>query len=116
MSFLTRAVVLAQLAGEHLEALDHQRQLVGLVHRAGDVHQEHEIRLGPLVAIHFAALDADPHEAMIGLPWATGDFDVCRERGIVGGTPGGAGGCRRFRGGCGCSGFVSPRLCRGLCR
>ena len=70
------AVVLAQLAGELLQAVDHQRQLVRLVHRAGDVDQEHEVRLGPLVAVHLAALDADAHEAVLGRPGAAGDFDV----------------------------------------
>ena len=75
------AVVLAELASQLFEAVDDERQLGRLVHRARNIDEEHEVRLRPLVAVHFAAFDADPREPMLGRPGAAGDFDMGGEGG-----------------------------------
>jgi hypothetical protein len=71
--------VFGELAGEELERLLHQRQLVGLVHGAGDVEQEDEVAGRARFGVEFLALEGDLDEGMGGVPGAGGGFHVYGE-------------------------------------
>ncbi len=63
------AVPFPELFGQHAQRLLHQRQLVRLVHRAGDIDEEDEVAVLALVA-EFTPLDRDARQPMRRLPRA----------------------------------------------
>ena len=69
-------VVLAELLDQALQAPLHQRELVGLLHRAGDVDEEHEVAGGPAGLVDRLRGDPDPRQAVPGIPRAAGDLDM----------------------------------------
>ena len=77
------------MAGEELERFLHQRQLVGMIHRAGDIDQEDEVARRARFGGELAALQGDLDEGMGGGPGAGGGLDVDGEgifalrRGVV---------------------------------
>ena len=82
-------VVLAELLDQSLQPPLDQRQLVRLVHRAGDVDQEDEVAGRPPRLVDRLGGDADPGQPVLGVPGAAGDLDVDGER-IVARSGGGA--------------------------
>ncbi len=69
-------VVLAELFDQALEAPLDQGELVGLLHRAGDVDQEDEVAGRPLGLIDGSGGDADAGQPVLGIPGAAGDLDM----------------------------------------
>ena len=61
-------VVGLQSVDQQPECRLEQRQLVGLVHRAGDVDQEHQVGARPLGRRDVIALDADVKQLGVGVP------------------------------------------------
>ncbi len=78
------AVAVAQLAGKQLERFTNQRQLVLLLHRAGDVDEKHQVARGPLLAMHFASLQSHAHQHVVAVPRATGRFRGDAKRIVAG--------------------------------
>ena len=73
-------VVLAELLDQPLQAPLDQRQLVRLLHRAGDVDQEDEVAGRPLGLVDRPGGDPDPRQPVIGVPGTARDLDVHGER------------------------------------
>ena len=67
------SVVGVELRHQQAEGGPQQRQLVRRVHRAGNVEQEDEVRLGLLGRLHVIALDRDMHELGVCVPRRRGD-------------------------------------------
>ena len=66
--------------GQHAHRGLDERQLVGLVHRAGDVEQKHEVSRRRAFGSHAASLQADEREAMARIPRARRHLGRDRER------------------------------------
>ena len=61
--------------------------LFGRLHRARDVDQEHEVTRRHAVLVDRLRLEADPHQAVLGIPRARGDFALTAN----GSSPAGSG-------------------------
>ena len=73
-------VLAVKLLDQSLQSPLHQRQLVGIGHRAGDIDQEDKVAGWPLVLMNGFAGDPDPGHAVFGTPGAAGDLEVDGER------------------------------------
>ncbi len=78
------AVAVAEFTREQLERLADQRQLVLLLHRAGDVDEKHQVARGTLFAMYFAPLQADAHQHVVAVPRAAGSFRGDAKRIVAG--------------------------------
>ena len=62
------------------EGIAQKRQLVRRVHRPGRVDEEDKIGTRRLRCRRHIALDADPHQLRLGIPWRGHDGDIRLER------------------------------------
>ena len=69
-----------QLLGQHVHALDDQRQLVRLIHGAGHVQQHHQIERRAFARHQIVALQANMHELAALRPWRGRHRDCGGER------------------------------------
>ena len=69
---------------QHAHRALHERELVPVGHRAGHVEQEDEVRGRPVCTVEVARLEADPYQAVRGLPGTRRGLDAHRERRAVG--------------------------------
>ncbi len=73
-------VLIVHLVDQQLQGVDHQRQLVGLVHRAGHVEQECEVQRRAAVVGQVIALHGDPHQFASLAPRRRRDLHRGRKR------------------------------------
>ncbi len=72
-------VLLRQLLGEHAEAIEGERELVGTIHRPGDIDQQNEVQRRAFVVLDVVTLQPDVDELAALRPRRRGDGNRCRE-------------------------------------